>query len=1009
MHRCPRSFQVCPAHHYVDIGDLDGREMEIDSMSGDAFSESFAVGSGSLPTLKFTNLPAGISCVPSAEIAGEYILSYNPATARQAPSPGRYKVTATATNASRMSDSATFLITVKNIVDSDIHVEDDYGVLTPNVAMDPISFSSVVDFARGDTLAVSGLPQGLKYNDKSAPLCLSGTPTKPGEYTLVFAAKIVESAVTNETTKRVTYTYRNATATAFIKVKDFPTIAAVLSDEASAAGCKVTGVGSFKAGTKVTLKAAAAADWTFVGWSGIVGVDGFAALNPSLAYVMGAEDLTEVEATFIHKRDDVLFVGDPGVVAVVKGEEVSTNLVETLVETRSLPTVVVSGLPAGLKFDAKTFLISGTVGKTAKAGYVYVTVAAKNASGYTFTRILKFVVLDDAGDDIPEEPVLPNDANIDFSELDGLATGDYCPQGTVDSIGFTVYPSDAGAAVTAVLVSGLPAGLKSAVSIVDDVAEVEIFGTPSKPGRCEVKVQVTYSDRVKATSQYAFIVEDGGSAWLDVDSFDAALGTVAGAGVYASGATVKLSAKPANGNVFAGWYEDDVTPFSVLAETDGVDYRAMAATFVFRKEMFGLVPFALYGDFVAKVDDAVSVEGLDDMWEIDPAADSELQFTVNSASLPKLMVTGLPKGVSLDAVAGKFVYSSSASAQIVSGFYTATLKISNQSGASMTAALPIFVANRTTDAIGGLDPSADAYAIHAGVALDPALIMPEVEVADGWKLTVAGLPTGLKLVQDAESGAYSVSGVPAKAGTNTVTFTATRGKEKEVATITLAVAALPMWAYGTYDGGYFEFGDGETNVVGQVTATVSEAGKISGKILKGGKSYSFTAASYETYDSDEGKFVSTVIVPWSTVDKESFVLSVGASESGLGIAMLEPVGDGAYSAEVVQNAWLRKDMQAPVFATGAKQPSLVLDSGIILKFGTKGVITLGGKVDGVTISGKAQTLLRDCGEAPIEAIAVIYVANVRFEGGAYCQTVEVDLSDEDDDGKIDTAQLIEGD
>ena len=1002
---------------YINIGDLDGREIEIDSMGGETFFWSFAVDSGSLPTLKFANLPAGMVCAPSVEIAGEYILSYNPATAKKKPSPGRYIVTATATNASRLSDLAIFTITVKNIVDDDIHVEDDYGVLTPNVAMEPISFSNAVDFARGDTLTVSGLPQGLKYNDKSAQLCLSGTPMKPGEYTLVFAAKIVESAVTNETTQRVTYTYRNATATAFVKVKDFPTVAAVLSDEASEAGCKVTGTGSFKVGTKVTLKAAAAADWTFAGWSGPVGVGGLAALNPSLAYVMGEDDLTEVDATFIHKRDDVLFVGDPGVVAVVKGVEFSTNLVETLVETRSLPTVAVSGLPAGLKFDAKTFSVSGTVGKTAKAGYAYVTVAAKNASGYTFTRILKFVVLDAVGDDIPEEPVLPNDANIDFSDLDGLATGDYCPQGTVDSIGFVVYPSGDGAAVTTVSVSGLPAGLKSAVLIEDDTAEVEIFGTPTKPGRCEVKVQVTYSDRKKATSQYAVIVEDGGSGWLDVDSFDETLGTVAGAGVYASGATVKLSARPVGGNVFAGWFEDEDLPFGIMAETDGVDYRTAAASFIFRKGMFASVPSSLYGDFIAKADDFVFIEGLDELWEIDPAADAELPFVVNSASFPKLSVSGLPKGVTLDSAMGRFVYSSVSQAQVVPGYYTVTLKAVNQSNMSAIATLSVFVANKTSDLIGGLDPSADAYAIHAGVSLDPELIMPEVEVTNGWNLTVAGLPAGLKLVQDRESGAYSISGVPTKAGTNTVTFTATKGKEKEVATITLGVAALPMWACGTYDGGYFEFGDGETNVVGQVTATVSEAGKISGKILKGGKTYSFSAASYETYDSDEGMFVATVVVPWSTADKEAFVLSVRASENGIGSVAMEPIGDGAYFAESVQNAWLRKDVEMPAFATGVSQPVLLLSEDaccgmesydLKCKFGAKGVVTVTGKVSGIAVTGsKSQLLVTTWDGVELVGAFAIYVANPNFDGGAYCQIVEVVLSDADGDGKLDSAGLPE--
>ena len=991
---------IAKSEDYIDLGDLDGMDMEIDTTSYEAVSASFAVDSGTLPTLKFTNLPTGMTCSPSADVAGEYVLSYDPATATKKPTPGKYRVTATGTNVSRLSDSATFLVTVLNYTDDDIHVENDYGILTPNVAMEPISFSNAVDFARGDTLTVSGLPTGLKYNDKSAPICLSGTPTKPGEYTLTFTAKIVTEAVTNETTGRVTYAYRDAKATAFITVKPFPEIKAVLSDEASAAGCKVTGGGNFKAGSKVTLKAVAAKDWTFAGWTDVAGL---AALNPSLAYVVGTDDLTEIEANFIHKRDDVLNVADPGVVSVAKGAAVSTNLIETLIETRSLPTVTVTGLPTGLKFDAKTFLINGTVGKTAKTGYVYATVAAKNASGYTFTRILKFVVLENPGDEIPEEPVLANDARIDFSDLDGMATGEYYPQNGLEALAFFVDPATNGAEVASVTVNGLPAGLKSVVAVEDGNAAVVIYGTPTKPGRYTLKAQVSYADRKKATSEYAFIVEDGGSGWLDVESFDALQGTVTGAGVYASGATVKLTAKPAAGNVFAGWYEDEVAPFEILAETDGVDCRTAAATFLFRKTMFSAEAPVLFGAFLAKSEDVLSIEGLDDTWEIDPAADDELAFTVNSASLPKLTVSGLPKGVTLNAAAGKFVYSSAAQAQIVPGYYTVTVKAVNQSNVSATEKLSVFVANKTSDAIGGLDPASDAYPLYAGVTLDPAAIMPEVDVVDGWKLAAAGLPAGLKLVQDKETGAYSVTGVPTKAATNTVTFTATKGKEKEIATITVAVAALPAWANGTYDGAYFTFDDGETNAIGSVSLTVSAAGKVSGKILTGGKTYSFAAASLEAFDADAEEFTVLVVVPWAPTDTETFLLSVGSDENGVGFVLMEPTEDGAKFVEAVQNVWLRKDLSAPDFATGAKQPILNLSDGVICKFGAKGVVTLGGKVGTVAVSGKAQTLAVSAKEG-VNARVVVYAANKQFEDGALCEIVDVVLSDSDGDGKLDTVE-----
>ena len=186
--------------------------------------------------------------------------------------------------------------------------------------------------------------------------------------------------------------------------------------------------------------------------------------------------------------------------------------------------------------------------------------------------------------------------------------------------------------------------------------------------------------------------------------------------------------------------------------------------------------------------------------------------------------------------------------------------------------------------------------------------------------------------------------------------------------------------------------------------TVSTAGRVSGQILTGGQTYRFSAASLESYDADAEAFTVQVEVPWTRTDTETFRLSVGHDENGVGFIFMEPTEDGAKFVEAVQNVWLRKDLAAPDFAAGTKQPVLTLPNGVICKFGAKGAVILSGKIDKVTVSGKAQTLLVSAVEGA-NARVVVYVANRQLEGGSFCEIVDVLLSDADGDGKIDSASL----
>jgi len=375
-------------------------------------------------------------------------------------------------------------------------------------------------------------------------------------------------------------------------------------------------------------------------------------------------------------------------------------------------------------------------------------------------------------------------------------------------------------------------------------------------------------------------------------------------------------------------------------------------------------------------------------------------------------VTGAPKGVTVDAVRGTISYDATKAASVVPGWYTLTVKAANQSGRSSVAALRVFVANKTSERIGGLSPEADAYVLMVGVAMPEGLVEPEA--ADGLTLSAAGLPAGLKLVKETDPLShetdYRVEGVPSKAGTNTVTFTAS-GKidgvqVKEVATITISVVALPQWSQGTFNGVYRTVSeDGSmTNDSGTVSLTVSAGGKVSGKILAGGKSHSLSAASLASFDPAAGVVSASVDVAWATLYAETFVVDFAVNGDGLGVAFV--YGLGGCGTELVQNAWLRKDLAAPAFATGAKQPVLT-DGGLVCKFGAKGAVTLSGSVEGVRAGGTAQTLLgcsdlTECANARLP----VYLTGKSFESGSYCKVYDVRLTDSDGDGKIDSVEWI---
>ena len=148
----------------------------------------------------------------------------------------------------------------------------------------------------------------------------------------------------------------------------------------------VSGNGIYKPGTKVSLRATAYQGFVFAGWydKGDHPLTGGSAdyRTATYPYVTTDEDVT-ITARFATKLEDVnsLQMNLTNVSASAVGE-LSMDLSDTnLVSSLTLPKLTVTGLPAGLKYDAKTMTISGAA---TKPGVYTVTVKATPVKGQVF-------------------------------------------------------------------------------------------------------------------------------------------------------------------------------------------------------------------------------------------------------------------------------------------------------------------------------------------------------------------------------------------------------------------------------------------------------------------------------------------------------------------------------------------------------------------------------------------------------------------------------------------------
>ena len=366
-----------------------------------------------------------------------------------------------------------------------IPVEEDWAEVSgalPAECAKGAAITPVTLAARGGSLVavkVTGLPAGLKFTakpltvkaTKTAPAAsypantVYGTPTRSGVYTV---------AATATTAGRAT------AATNWTVVVRGPG-ERVVRTACDAAHGKVSGAGVYAKGKKATLKATAGKGFAFAGWE-LEGADlpaGADARDPSLALAVGDTDVT-ARARFVR-------AGEDGTLALlVDGAEVPEDgsarfrdagagfALEAV--SASLPKVALSGLPPGLKYDAKAGRIAG---RGTKPGFYTVTAKLSNATvRRAVARTFRIEV--------------PNLRDADALLRDGLANAPgeaYRAYVGVRAAGLpSLAPADP-AHAKSLKVSGLPAGLKFDAKAVA-AGEAALAGVPSKAGAYTVSVAV---------------------------------------------------------------------------------------------------------------------------------------------------------------------------------------------------------------------------------------------------------------------------------------------------------------------------------------------------------------------------------------------------------------------------------------------------------------------------------------------------------------------------------------
>ncbi len=403
---------------------------------------------------------------------------------------------------------------------------------------------------------------------------------------------------------------------------------------------------------------------------------------------------------------------------------------------------------------------------------------------------------------------LPRKVMRDGAEVDaavGYATGN----GKVASLKTSVSAASAGTLYFSVRITGAAdESPKTLLRLMDGKANLASWpnatewtdvAVPLAKGSHALAWEVVQGGDPEARAHVAnvrFIPDGAVACRLDVVSSDPQGGDVFGAGVYAAGTKVALSAKARPGWVFAGWRG---------------------------------------GNFARPATAAQSV-----------TLTGDVSLTAEFARVPYV------HGLALQPQGGK-VMGSGYAATGRSVTLTATpakgwLFVAWQDGSAATKRV-VTAAQAAEDSVNGIAEyraifrcilptilTSGTFTGMAGVALE---IPVEIDSELPAKLSAARLPAGLKVVGDSIIGAAT-----AKADA-VVTLTATSAAGKSTREIRLVIEPLAPRAQGTFTG-YLTRDD---IISGSFNVAVTSAGKVTAKVISSSGTFSFSGASWTSVDN----------------------------------------------------------------------------------------------------------------------------------------------------------------